>query len=59
MIEGDLQKRAKCQEVQGYCMEQMERGIFETITSISRKKIQHEMTEGKSTSFSNWRSCDH
>ena len=36
-------------------MEQMERRTFEIITT----KTQHEMQEGKSTSFSNWRSYDY
>ena len=36
-------------------MEQMQRRTFEIITT----KTQHEIQEGKSTSFSNWRSCDH
>ena len=36
-------------------MEQMERRTFEIITT----KTQHEIQEGKSSSFSNWRSGDH
>ena len=36
-------------------MEQIERRIFEIIARMK----QHEMQEEKSTSFGNWRYCDH